>query len=508
MTGRALVVQANALRLPLPDECVDLIVTSPPYWSLRKYAESCRICEDVIASGGDPLTAFDPGWDDHVARFHHGIGNEATPLGWLEALWAATAEMKRVLKPTGSIFVNLGDCYASTTKGSGGTARSTLGAASGGHGMSAEAHAKTLARSQYPPRRYDMPVPQKSLLGLPYAYVLGCSGMLAQLGGPDPGLNLICRRDLIWQKVNGLPESVTDRARSSHEYIFHLTKQPRYYAALDTLREPHEHHRRDAWDRRNGNPDDQTDARMGNHPLGKLPGSVWSIPSDPLRLPAWLGTEHYASFPAELPRRIILGWSPPGVCVECGQGRWPVVDRRSPDDFGPRQDGRNRQRQGNGPPGNGLNVQPTTILGWACSCTPSTLHPGTGEPSGPDKRYGDYLQDGGYPHQEENSNGRGATSLQNRPKVGPWREYHLTAWKPPPTTPAVVLDPFGGVGTTCLTARALGRIGISADLSHAYSRAAKWRVFESGEWQDIIAKTTGRKVKPLPKHDPAQPRLL
>jgi hypothetical protein len=102
----------------------------------------------------------------------------------------------------------------------------------------------------------------------------------------------------------------------------------------------------------------------------------------------------------------------------------------------------------------------------------------------------------------------GKGGLGDRPKVGPWREYHLSDWTPPPTRPAVVLDPFSGVGTTCLVARALGRIGIGVDLSLAYSRAAKWRVFESGEWQDIIARTTGRKVRPLPKQHPGQVKLL
>ena len=59
-------------------------------------------------------------------------------------------------------------------------------------------------------------------------------------------LGLILRRDIIWSKPNGLPESVTDRCRSSHEYLFHFTVRPRYYAAVDEIREPHAHrpHRR------------------------------------------------------------------------------------------------------------------------------------------------------------------------------------------------------------------------------------------------------------------------
>ena len=57
------------------------------------------------------------------------------------------------------------------------------------------------------------------------------------------------------------------------------------------------------------------------HPLGKLPGSVWTVPTQPLIVPEWLDVDHFAAFPTEWPRRLILGWSPPGICVECGEGR-------------------------------------------------------------------------------------------------------------------------------------------------------------------------------------------
>ena len=133
-------------------------------------------------------------------------------------------------------------------------------------------------------------------------------------------------------KPNGLPESVTDRCRSSHEYVFHLTRQPRYYAAVDEIREPHQ---RASYGRistgqsfdaiKNGVRRDDPSHLDGN-PLGKLPGSVWNIPSQPLTVPPGLGVDHFAAFPSELPRRCVLGWSPGGVCVACGEGRRPVVD--------------------------------------------------------------------------------------------------------------------------------------------------------------------------------------
>lgn len=86
--GIAQIIQGNALALPLPDASVDLICTSPPYFGLRSYQD-----------GGQ--------------HYDGQIGSEATPTEFLDALIAATREMVRVLKPTGSIFVNLGDKYNS-----------------------------------------------------------------------------------------------------------------------------------------------------------------------------------------------------------------------------------------------------------------------------------------------------------------------------------------------------------------------------------------------------------
>ena len=84
--GTATVIRGNALHLPLPDASVDLICTSPPYFGLRSY-------------------------QDAGTHYQGQMGSEATPAEFLEALLAATREMVRVLKPSGSMFVNLGDKY-------------------------------------------------------------------------------------------------------------------------------------------------------------------------------------------------------------------------------------------------------------------------------------------------------------------------------------------------------------------------------------------------------------
>ena len=496
MTGRALVVQGNALALPLPDASVDLVVTSPPYHGLRDYGTG------------------------HPAE----LGSEATPTEFLAALWAATAEMKRVLKPSGSVFVNLGDSYCSAERGPDG---SSSGLTNGP--QQRPGHGRQVSR---------MGVPRKSLLGLPWAYALGCTGQLAQLGGPNPGLNLILRAEVVWHKTNGLPESGANRVRRSHETWFHMTKSPRYYAALDELREPYS---TEASDRR---------AKYGQHPgrdglaglratgvakhgsngvsvmgvgggqehaLGKLPGSVWQIPSEPLDLPdylvrlptgvtmmdagpLWRHTEwmrrtgqpgpvlvreldHSAAFPSEWPRRLVLGWSPPGICLECGQGRFPVVDKRQ-DTQGRTTNGpKSLERRFESPGREVRTVAEATILGYACACTPHTDHPERRRPS--TTPAGKVLtQDGDL----REALGLRRTHIDGWPERQPVREYHLAGWTPPPTRPAVVLDPFGGAGTTAAVGRALGRTVVTLDLSHDYSLAAQWRVRHA----PTIAKTVRR----------------
>jgi DNA modification methylase len=388
-------IRGDARHLPLADASVDLVCTSPPFWALRSYTD-----------GGE-----------HYAGQ---IGAEPTPAAYVDSLIECTREWMRVLKQSGSLFVNLGDKYAGPppSRSEASTRSSSLGG-----GKSYRSGRDHVAR--------DHGVPAKSLIGLPWRYALRCID----------DLGLILRAEVIWSKPNGLPESVTDRVRRSHETWFMFTKSARYFSAVDTIREPHAPWtlKAYAYEQKNGgynrrvNPNrvdegDASDYAVAN-PLGKLPGSVWTIATQPLTVPAHLGVDHFAAFPTEWPRRIILGWSPSGICTACGEGRRPVVEREVPQDFGPRIAGRNRQRQGLGPQGNGLNVQPTIITGEACACPDTTA----------------------------------------------------------PTRPSVVLDPFSGTGTTVLAADVLGRHGIGVDMSADYCRIARWRTTDRAQ----IAKALG-----------------
>lgn len=408
-------LRGDALHLPLQDESVDLIVTSPPYWAQRAYTD-----------GG--------------VTYAGQLGSEDTPAEFIGALLDATAEWVRVLKPSGSLFVNLGDKFATRWGSSRPQGRRGLDKDDRGRGRWG---------------RNASGVPEKSLIGLPWRYALGC---IDELG-------LTLRSEIVWSKANGLPESVTDRVRSSHEHWFHFTLAPRYYSAIDTIREPHKTpnrprliKHRTAYHESVADNTGWRDTEGEHHSLGRLPGSVWEINTEPLELPEWVtnGDDHYAAFPAEWPRRLILGWSPEHVCTVCGQGRRPVVDKS-----GDRPVIRARRRIPGytDPAGVGTRDMAYEVLGWVCACTPFTDHPGTGEPS-----------------PTAVANGRqGARPIaigDNHRRVGPHRQWHLDGWTAPATTPGVVLDPLGGTGTTAHVAHALGRTGISVDLSAGYARLA------------------------------------
>jgi DNA modification methylase len=364
--GPATILRGDARALPLPDTSVDLVVTSPPFLNLRSYQD-----------------------DGHHYSGQIGTG---TREQFLEDLWETTAEMARVVKPTGSIFVELGDSYT-----------------------------------------------DKSLNLSPHRYAIGCTDRLG----------LLLRAEVIWNRPNGLPESVTDRVRRSHSVWFHFTKEPQYFAAVDEIREPHNDKAggverfgkitQSGSGRSDGVSRDQTfkPAVRDYNPLGKLPGSVREIPSAPLKVPATLGVDHFAAFPPAWPAWIIRGWSPSGICTVCGEGRRPVVDAEYTDAGGRGNEKWNRVEQGSGDyhfgsfkPQEmrlGRANRTTTITGYACGCpTPDA-----------------------------------------------------------PTRPAVVLDPFGGTGTTAMAARALGRHGISVDLSTDYCRLARWRCQDLDELRTV-----------------------
>ena len=233
----------------LPASSVDTAVTSPPYFQLRDYGASGQ------------------------------LGLEPNVSGWVADLRDVAREVARVLVPTGSLWLNLGDSF-----------------------------------SQHP--KYGAPV--KSLLLAPERLLLA----LAQDGW-------LVRTKVVWAKSNPMPSSVTDRLSLTYEVVYFLVRQRTYFFDLDAIREPH----RSSGAKRERVPQQQPPvwagplaatrnglrrARPGGepgHPLGKNPGDVWQIATKGFR------GAHFATFPPELVRRPILATCPAVVCTACGQGQ-------------------------------------------------------------------------------------------------------------------------------------------------------------------------------------------
>jgi DNA modification methylase len=169
----------------LPDESVHCVVTSPPYWGLRDYGVAGQ------------------------------IGLEATPDAFVARMVEVFREVRRVLRKDGTLWLNLGDSYASTPSGA---MRS-----SGLDGGKATQQAFRLATSAkvVPPG-----FKPKDLVGIPWrvAFALQADGWWL-------------RSDIIWSKPNPMPESVTDRPTKAHEYLFLLTKAERYYYDAEAIKD-------------------------------------------------------------------------------------------------------------------------------------------------------------------------------------------------------------------------------------------------------------------------------
>ncbi|OHV36458.1 MULTISPECIES: DNA-methyltransferase [Pseudofrankia] len=232
----------------LPTASVDSVITSPPYFALRDY-----------------------GVDDQ-------LGLEATVDDWVADLLPVFRQLARVIKPTGSVWLNLGDSFSR--------------------------HAKYGA-------------PPKGLLLAPERLVLA----LAADGW-------LIRNKVIWSKTNPMPSSISDRLTLTYEVVFYLTRSPRYWYNLDAIREPHRSgggkaaakadyakptYRGPLAASNEGLRRERPPGQPG-HPLGKNPGDVWQLAAANFR------GSHFATFPPGLVRRPLLATCPEAVCTACGQG--------------------------------------------------------------------------------------------------------------------------------------------------------------------------------------------
>jgi len=191
------IINGNALEelKKLPDESIDCIITSPPYYGLRAYKGA------------------ETNWRDWQGQ----LGLEPTYQMYLDHLLMITDELKRVLKKTGTLFWNMGDTY--------------VGGHIGGSIYNKEWYiSSTDAIPQITkgrPQSRVKDIPEKSLMMLPERFAIG---MIEQ--------GWILRNKIVWFKPNGLPSSIKDRFTNKWEYIFFFVKSRKYYFDLDAVRKP------------------------------------------------------------------------------------------------------------------------------------------------------------------------------------------------------------------------------------------------------------------------------
>ena len=244
------------------------------------------------------------------------LGLESTLEEYVERLVGVFREVWRVLRDDGTVWLNLGDCYAGS--GCGGVSANTTTLGGGLRNQNASKGVK-LAPSGRRDRR-EMPkrypsgagLKRKDLVGLPWTVALALRA---------DGWYL--REDIIWEKTNAQPENVQDRCSNSHEYLFHLSKAPRYYHDLESFKVPcapktHAHHGGGRAQGKEGMQDALGNVASGNFGKWKKPRignemvnrrSVWSVATEAS------SEEHFAAYPEALVTPCILAGCPEGGVV-------------------------------------------------------------------------------------------------------------------------------------------------------------------------------------------------
>jgi len=312
----------------MPIESVQCVVTSPPYWGLRDY------------------------------QIEGQLGLEPTPEEYVANMVEVFREVWRVLNPTGTVWLNLGDSYAgSTSLGRNDVDRKYPGSINKG------------LEAVHGTRQMPNGLKPKDLVGIPWrvAFALQADGWYL-------------RSDIIWSKPNPMPESVTDRPTKAHEYIFLLTKSQRYYYDADAIREPSNPHIGQVLSNRESGTGKATGLhgqadRQGNFKpdlLGQNKRSVWEITTQPY------SEAHFATYPEKLVEPCILAGTPEkGVCAEC-KNPWEREILLTRSDF---RDDKGRthslahQRMGKQPPPEKGWKSERETIGWKpmCGCNANTV---------------------------------------------------------------------------------------------------------------------------------------
>lgn len=305
----------------LPDKSIQMCLTSPPYYNLRDYGTAeweggdpnCDHIDKNMTRGqnnsskqrtnnqGNGASLLKTCKQCGAKRKDNQLGLEKTPEEYVENMVQVFAEVHRVLRDDGTLWLNLGDSYSSGNRTS--TTNQSL------------RKDKDYGVTRPPANKNIKP---KSLMGIPWKVAIA----LQEWGW-------ILRQDIIWAKKNCMPESVKDRFTKSHEYIFLFSKQPKYF--FNQIREPATQVSIDISKRkmnfRKITPDktvydeaqDPSRVVAADHMRNKR--SVWNMRT------ASYKEAHFAVFPPELAETCIKAGCPEKICAECDTPYKKVVER-------------------------------------------------------------------------------------------------------------------------------------------------------------------------------------
>lgn len=389
----------------LPSDSVHACISSPPYFQQRDYGVDGQI-----------------GLEESVEEF-------------IDKLVELYREVKRVLHPSGTIWVNLGDGYAAGGKGGGGSF------------MDMRKEGTWADKATKKGWRTTPGLKPKDLIGAPWRLALALQA---------DGWYL--RSDIIWHKPSAMPESVTDRPGKAHEYVFLLSKEPHYFYDGDAIRE------------KTGNemtPEEYEAAKVGSfhnhendlneglsqkktagfkvmtHPLGRNRRTVWSIPTEAFK------DSHFATFPTKLVEPCIkAATSEKGCCPTCFSP-WIRIHEE------------------------GIAIKENHRNGFR------------GENDNTDRPYLHSNKDNSKPKPRKRADAPGAkVSPTSVFRTGEIKVKLPIDWKPScdcekaEPIPCTILDPFSGAGTTGLVAARNQRSYIGIELNPEYLEMSRERIYK------------------------------
>lgn len=369
----------------LPEKSIHAVVTSPPYYGQRDYGMEGQ------------------------------IGLENSPQAYIDRLVSVFAEIWRVLRDDGVVWLNLGDSYYNYRPGT------YNDSSAQGFYRKTTNNIRDVPSNSSKRKRRLAGYREKSRMMIPAKVAIA----LQESGW-------IIRDEIIWHKTNPMPASVKDRTTGAHEMVYFLTKLPQYWSDFNAIRESHltpsnvRNKRDEKYTNGAHHAPYGSGEREWNHPLGRNKRSVWSIAVEPSEI------GHYAMFPTKLIEPMILAGCPQYTCPVCGQGYKHIVKK-----------------------GKSL----TTVR---------LKRDETGSPS--------QLRSVVKNNRDRYMSGRVLRKWkQEHPDIDQGWIPNCSCL-PQASVPGIVLDPFMGSGTTALVARRLGRQFAGCELNPKYATIANNRL--------------------------------